>query len=278
MYAIVLPQCPAQDSPSGSAKRADGMRRAVVAGNVGAVLRRAGAVVLDALLPPQCLSCRTEVAEPGVLCPTCWGAIRFLGPPQCAVCGMPFELPSPDGALCAACLGSRPAFDAARAVFRYDEGSRGLILSFKHGDRTEAAPAFGLWLARAGGELIARADLIAPVPLHWTRLFRRRYNQSALLAQSLAKTSGVPVALDLLRRRRATPSQGRLSRSGRRRNVQGAFEVGREKRARLTGRRVLLIDDVLTTGATVEACSATLLRAGAASVDVLTLARVVSSS
>jgi ComF family protein len=246
--------------------------------DVQATLRRAGTITLDLLMPPQCLSCRAEVAEAGRLCSRCWSAIRFIGPPQCAVCGMPFEIPSPEGAMCAACLGSHPAYDRARAVFRYDDGSRGLILSFKHGDRTEAAPAFGRWLMRAGGELVARADLIIPVPLHWTRLFRRRYNQSALLAQALAKISGVPVALDLLRRRRATPSQGRLSRSGRRRNVQGAFVVRGASRERLRGRRVLLVDDVLTTGATVEACSVTLRRAGAVAVDVLTLARVVSSS
>ncbi|MFO0998402.1 MAG: ComF family protein [Alphaproteobacteria bacterium] len=241
-------------------------------------LSRSGAAVLDALLPPQCLSCRAEVREPGALCPACWSAVRFLGPPQCAVCGVPFDLPSPDGALCGGCLAERPVYGAARAVFRYDDGSRGLILSFKHGDRTEAAPAFGRWLARAGDELVARADLIVPVPLHWTRLFRRRYNQAALLAQSLAKVSDVPVALDLLRRRRATPSQGRMSRSGRRRNVQAAFAIGERRHGTLGGRRILLVDDVLTTGATVEACSAVLLRAGAASVDVLTLARVVSSS
>lgn len=241
-------------------------------------LLRAGTVLLDALLPPQCLSCRADVAAPGVLCPACWGAIRFLGPPQCAACGVPFELPSLEGALCAGCLASRPAYGAARAVFRYDDGSRGLILSFKHGDRTEAAPAFGQWLARAGEELVGRADLILPVPLHWTRLFRRRYNQSALLAQSLGRVVGVPVAVDILRRRRATPSQGRLSRAGRRRNVQGAFAVGPAHHETIRGQRILLVDDVLTTGATVEACSGTLLRAGAATVDVLTLARVVSSS
>ncbi len=242
--------------------------------NVPASVRKLGAAALDLLLPPQCLSCREVVAAPGTLCGACFAKLRFLSSPCCAACGIPFEF-DPGGAdtLCGACIRERPSYDRARAVFRYDDSSRSLVLAFKHGDRIDAAPAYARWLARAGDGLIADVDLIAPVPLHWTRLFHRRYNQSALLANALARLASRPVAPDLLRRKRRTPSQGGLGRAERARNVRGAFAV---RAGRLVeGKRILLIDDVLTTGATVEACATVLRKAGAASVDVLTLARVV---
>ncbi len=237
--------------------------------------RRAGRLVLDALLPPRCLGCGALVEEPGTLCGRCWQGIVFLAPPCCTACGHPFEYALPDGTLCAACMWRRPAYDRARAVFRYDQASRQLILGFKHGDRTHGAPAFARWLARAGTETLCDAAVIAPVPLHRWRLFRRRYNQSALLAQALGRLTGVHVLPDLLVRRRNTRSQGRLNPPARRRNVRGAFALRPAAAAQVDGRRVLLIDDVLTTGATVEACARALRRGGAAAVDVLTLARVV---
>jgi ComF family protein len=160
----------------------------------------------------------------------------------------------------------------------HDEVSRGLLLGFKHGDRTDGAPAFGGWLARAGDDLIEDCDVILPVPLHRRRLFSRRYNQSALLAQALGQVTGLPVLPDSLRRTRNTPSQGRLSPAARRRNVAGAFKAAPGAAERLGGRRVLLVDDVLTTGATVAACAQAIKQAGAAGVDVLTLARVVRPS
>ena len=169
-------------------------------------------------------------------------------------------------------------FARARSVLVYDDASRPLILGFKHGDQTHAAAAFGNWLARAGSEMLAEADLVVPVPLHRWRLFRRRFNQAALLGKAVARRAGVRCVPDLLVRGRATPSQGGLSRSGRQRNVKGAFAV-RPKRLRdVTGARIVLIDDVLTTGATVSECARVLLRAGAARVDVLTLARVPGPS
>lgn len=234
------------------------------------------------LLPPQCLACRALVTEPGALCARCWGGLAFLAPPLCRRCGYPLE-PGPGSpaggeaapAVCAACLTSPPRYDRARAVFEYGPESRGMILAFKHRDRTEAAPAFGRWLARAGRELLDEADLVAPVPLHYWRLLRRRYNQAAMLTQVAAALAGRPVVVDLLRRRRATPSQASLGAAARRRNVAGAFEVPPRHRDRVQDRRILLIDDVLTTGATVSACARALRQAGAAGVDVLTLARVV---
>jgi ComF family protein len=236
-------------------------------------LRRAGIGLLDALLPPRCLACGEEVAEPGLLCGPCWSAITFLGPPHCACCGLPFAFENAPGLLCGSCAGGRPEFDRARAVMRYDDASRGLVLSFKHGDRTDAAPAYGLWLRRAGAELLDDADGLVPVPLHWTRLFLRRYNQAALLADALRRAGGPPVLPDLLVRRRRTPSQGHLGRLARARNVRSAFALKRG--ADIAGRRLVLVDDVMTTGATAAECARVLKRAGAARVDVLTLARAL---
>lgn len=248
-------------------------------------LRPAARLALDALLPPQCLSCAELVSEPGSLCAGCWGRLRFIAAPLCAICGWPFDSDpttgeassetSPVDLICGTCLREPPAFDRARAVLAYDDASRGLILGFKHADRTHGAPAFARWLARAGSELLITADVIAPVPLHWSRLLARRYNQAALLALGLAKLSARQAVPDLLVRRRATPSQGRLSRAERLRNVAGAFAVRPSRLAAARGRRILLVDDVLTTGATVSACAKALRRAGAASVDVVTLARVI---
>lgn len=170
-----------------------------------------------------------------------------------------------------------PPFGRARSVLVYDDGSRPLVLAFKHADRTHAARPFGAWLARAGADILRDADLLAPVPLHRWRLLMRRYNQSALLAQAVGREAGVPVIPDLLLRRRRTRTQGGLDGAGRRRNVAGAFAVRTGARPALAGRRVVLVDDVLTTGATVAECARALLAGGAAGVDVLTIARVVKA-
>lgn len=239
------------------------------------MLRSGGHFLLDALLPPRCVACGAEIGRGGALCGSCWNRIRFIAAPLCAGCGVPFELPAEPGARCGACLTEAPLWGRARSVFVYDQASRSLVLDFKHGDRTEAAPAFGAWLARAGAELLDDADLLVPVPLHRWRLFRRRYNQAGLLAHAVARASGVPCAPDLLVRRRATASQGHLSRAGRARNVAHAFQTRPARTTLIAGKRIILIDDVLTTGATATECAAALQRAGAASVDVLTLARVV---
>ncbi len=232
--------------------------------------------LVDSMLPPRCINCRALVDRETALCTDCWPLVDFLAPPVCLCCGFPFEYdPGPADTLCAACTARRPVFDRARAVLVYGELSRRLVLDFKHGDRTWPAPAFGRWLARAGAELVAEADLAVPVPLHRSRLYARRYNQAAMMALALGRETGLAVQPDLLTRRRPTPSQGRLSPSARRRNVRGAFAVRPGCAASAEARRVLLIDDVLTTGATAEECARTLLRAGAAAVDVLTLARVV---
>ncbi|MBL8837024.1 MAG: ComF family protein [Alphaproteobacteria bacterium] len=244
-------------------------------------VRRAGALVLDAVLPPQCLACSATVDAPGRLCARCWNSLAWIAAPFCARCGTPFEFDPAAGAparalTCAPCLADPPRYDRARAVLVYDDGAKRLVLGFKHADRLHAAPAFGQWLARAGAELLEDVDIVAPVPLHWLRLARRRYNQAALLADALVRAGGAGTVIpDLLLRRRATASQGHLSRRERARNVARAFAVRPRHAARLAGSRVLLVDDVLTTGATVGECAKVLRDAGAARVDVVTLARVV---
>src|SRR6516165_1935649 len=203
----------------------------------------------------------------------CWGGITFFAPPWCAACGLTFPHPMGEDALCGACARERRSWDRARAVLRYDRNSRRLVLGLKHGDRTHVAGAFGRWMHRAGTDVLAGADLLVPVPLHWTRLFQRRYNQAALLAQAICAAGGPQVAADWVVRRRRTPSQGHLGPAARERNVRGAFAVRRSRD--LAGKRVVIVDDVMTTGATVEECARVLKRAGAAFVGVLTLARAL---
>lgn len=239
------------------------------------VLRRAGRAFLDLLYPPLCLTCRTPVRDPSGLCADCWKAITFIDGAVCDCCGLPFELDPGSESLCASCLARPPAFDQARAAMHYDDASKGGILALKRADRLELAQLFALWLKRAGAPLLDTADLIIPVPLHRLRLWTRRYNQSAVLAQRLARMAGKPFEPLLLMRTRATPSQGEMpSAKARARNVSGAFKVSAKAKGRLGGRTVLLIDDVLTTGATIEACARALKRAGAEKVLVLTIARV----
>src|SRR3546814_483203 len=178
-------------------------------------LFRAGGLALDALLPPCCMHCGCVVATAGSVCGACWSALTFLGPPWCACCGLPFEHDQgPDG-ICGACTRQAPVFDRCRAALRYDDESRGLILAFKHRDRTESAPLFGRWMIHAGHDLLAGADVVTPVPLHWTRLLTRRFNQSALLSVRIGRETGIETMADLLVRRRRTQSQGQDRKSTR---------------------------------------------------------------
>jgi ComF family protein len=234
-----------------------------------------GRAVVDAVLPPRCLACGEIVGEPDALCGSCWSAMTFFAPPWCASCGLPFPHPVGDGAVCADCTRERRTWGQARAVLRYDKHSRRLVLALKHGDRTHMAAAFGRWMHRVGGEVLNGADLLIPVPLHWTRLFQRRYNQAVLLARAVRSAGGPPVAADWLVRRRRTPSQGRMGPAARARNVRAAFAM--RPGCDVAGKRLVIIDDVMTTGATLDECARVLRRAGAASVSALTLARAVRS-
>lgn len=202
-----------------------------------------------------------------------WSQVSFLEAPWCDRCGTPFDYDPGAGAVCAACTGRARAFSRARAACFYDEHSRDLILQFKHADRTELGRLFALWLQRAAAELLSEADAVAPVPLHPARLLGRRYNQAAEIARPLARRAGTAYLPDALRRTRAG-TQGGKSAGGRRRAVQGAFTVPEGERRRVEGRRILLVDDVMTTGATAEACARALLKVGAAAVDVAVVARV----
>jgi ComF family protein len=235
---------------------------------------RAGARhLIDGALPPRCLSCGAIVGDAGTLCSVCWADIEFIAAPFCNACGTPLSaVPDTDILLCGSCLTKHPPWRRARAVFRYKGVGRALVLAFKHGDRLDAAPTLARWLARAGAELFAEVDMIVPVPLHRSRLFARRYNQSAVLALALGKITGRTVAVDALVRVRPTPTQGGLDRRARSANVRGAIAAHRP--LRIQGRRIVVIDDVLTTGATAGVCANALLKAGAVSVDILTLARV----
>ena len=229
----------------------------------------------DLVWSPLSALSNAPVGRPGELTPQDWSKIVFLEAPWCSACGVPFPYPAGEGALCGACAARAPVYSRARSAFVYDAQSRTLVLSLKHGGRTDALAAFGPWMARAGAECLAGADVLLPVPLHPRRLRQRRFNQSFLLARAVSRASGVPLDAHVLRRVRATPSQGGLSAKGRARNVAGAFAVREAAKAGVKGRRFVLVDDVFTTGATLEACARALKRAGAEDVSAITLSRVV---
>ena len=236
----------------------------------------AARMALDIALPTLCVACREPVHGEGV-CAACWARLSFIAPPFCPRLGIPFIYDPGPGLLSMEAIADPPAYQRARAAVRYDDVARTLVHALKYQDRTDLAPAMGRWMARAGRELLGEADLLVPVPLHWKRSWSRRYNQSGALARVIERQSGVKVALEALRRVRPTAQQIGLSRSQRASNVQGAFQVAPDRKADIAGRRVVLIDDVLTSGATVDACARALLRARAASVDVLVFARVVDT-
>jgi len=236
----------------------------------------AAKLALDIALPTLCVACREPVDGEGV-CADCWARLSFIAPPFCPRLGIPFVYdPGPD-MLSMEAIASPPAYARARAAVRYDDVARTLVHALKYQDRTDLAPAMGRWMARAGRELLEGADVLVPVPLHWRRGWRRRYNQSGALARIIERQSGVKLASEALRRIRPTEQQIGLSRPQRASNVQGAFKVTPDRQSMIAGRRVVLIDDVLTSGATVDASARALLRAKAASVDVLVFARVVDS-
>jgi ComF family protein len=237
-------------------------------------LRGAGRVVLDAALPPLCPACRRPVADDGGLCPGCWSQLSFITPPYCERLGIPFAYDPGPGVLSMQAIADPPAYERARAAVRYDEIARTLVHALKYGDRLDLAPTLGRWMVQAGAPLLAEADALVPVPLHWRRLWWRRFNQSATLAEVIAARVNLPVA-HALARVKATRQQVGLTASERALNVQGAFRVPEAARADVKGRRLVIVDDVLTSGATIDACSRVLLRAGADAVDVLVFARVV---
>ena len=241
-------------------------------------MRASCAAVLSAALPPLCPARREPLASAGGLCPACWSKVAFITPPYCERLGIPFAYDAGPGLLSMEAIAEPPAYGRARAVARYDDIARTLVHSLKYGDRLDLAPTLGRLMAASGKGLTAEADALVPVPLHWSRLWGRRFNQSAALAESIAAASGLSVWHDVLRRVKPTAQQVGLSRDERARNVQGAFKVSEAGTGRIAGRRLVLVDDVLTSGATAESCARSLLRAGAATVDVLVFARVVNAA
>ncbi len=240
-----------------------------------ALAGRAWRALADFLLPPQCAGCGEVIEAPGALCASCWSRIDFIAEPFCDRLGIPFPFEAGEGALSAQAVAAPPAYARARAVARYDDMARRLVHNLKYKDRLECAPLMGEWMLRAGAGLVAGSDYIAPVPLYRARLWRRRFNQAALLAGRISALGEVRLSEDMLGRIRSTRSQVGLNMAERQRNVAGAFAVAPKWRGAVKGANVLLVDDVITTGATIEACTKALLRAGAAEVNVLAFARVV---
>lgn len=209
------------------------------------------------------------------MCQGCWQGLRFITAPMCDCCGRPFLYGAGDEAICGLCFKDEPPYEACRSVLVYDDAARPLITRFKYGDRTDHLPALVRWLKVSGAQMLEASDVIVPVPLHVKRLMSRKYNQSALLAKGLSDASTLPVYMDGLVRKKHTPPQAGLSQSARRKNVQGAFAMNAKYEAALEGKRVLLIDDVMTTGATIHACTKALLRGGVTEVRVLTVAQTL---
>ena len=231
--------------------------------------------LIDLVLPPRCLSCADICVENGQLCPPCWKEIHFISDPQCSICGWLLPYQDSLGMICAHCASKKPLFTMARSVMVYDKASSGIILKLKHGDATHLAPALGEWMWNRSADVLKDIDCLIPVPLHWFRLFLRRYNQAAILAKGISEKSSLPIMPYLLRRQRFTKLQAYLNRKQRQRNVKKAFYIPSKQIPFLQNKKIALIDDVFTTGATINECTRILLKAGCAEVRVITLARVV---
>ena len=241
---------------------------------LAAALRAALGATADLIVPPCCLACRTPLVTHHVLCGACWRGVRFIRPPLCDVTGIPLPYDTGERVVSALALAHPPAYDRARAVAHFSDSMRTLVHQFKYADRHDARQLFGRWLAEAGRELLQGIDVIVPVPMSRLRLLLRRFNQAAVLACELGRQTGIAVDPHLLVRARSAPRQVGLTRDQRRRNMAGAFHVPPARLPRLNGRSILLIDDVITTGATVNACARALKRAGAQRVEVLALGLV----
>ena len=249
-------------------------RREGARASIAWLTRRALSATSDVMMPPVCLACRSRLDAHDALCPPCWQQIEFIRPPLCDRLGLPMPFDTGGVMISAAAAARPPDYDRARAAARYVGVVRDLLHAFKYADRPDARRMLGRWLADAAHALLPGADVIVPVPLHRWRLLKRRFNQSAILAAELAHLTGLPADPLALVRRRRTPAQVGLTHDQRRRNVSGAFAVPLGRRDHISGRRVLLVDDVITTGATVEACARALRQSGAARVDVVAVAMV----
>jgi len=250
-----------------------------LAGALAGGARRLGRAAVDLVYPPSCLACRAATSAPGTLCPVCWTQMRFIERPFCERLGTPFAQDLGPGLISPEAMADPPVWQRARAVAAYDEGpARALVQRLKYHDRMDIAGSLGRWMARAGADLLDGTDCLVPVPLHRWRLAARRFNQAAALARAVSSHCGVPLDVAALERVKPTPAQVGLSKAQRAANVQGAFKAPEEAKGRLSGLRVVLVDDVLTSGATTNAAARALLRGGAAHVDVLVFARVANAA
>jgi ComF family protein len=229
----------------------------------------------DLFFPPACPGCGRLTLRHGGLCSSCWRDMRFIEKPYCDVLGSPFSYDLGPGALSAEAIANPPDFDRLRSVCHFDGVGRNLIHALKYKDRTELAPMMALWMARAGADLLADCDAVLPVPLHPMRMLARRFNQAAELAHNVARQTGKPMLASTLYRKRNTAHQVGLTKKGREANVRGAFRLAGDMQGAIFGARLVLIDDVYTTGATVSAIARLLKRNGAARVSVLTFARAL---
>lgn len=255
-----------------------GGQQSAAAGPLASTLRVLGSRIADLVVPPVCLACQAPLAVHDALCAACWSRVSFIRPPLCDQLGIPLPYEIGGRMLSGAAMANPPPWDRARAVAGFDSVMRELVHKLKYADRHDARRLFGRWLADAGRELLADANVLVPVPLHPTRLWRRRFNQAALLCAELSRLTGVPADPFALARVKATPSQVGLTEAERRSNTAGAFAVTPGAGARIEGMNVVIVDDVVTTGATVAACARVLRRAGAARIDVLSLALVTNDS
>lgn len=229
---------------------------------------------IDLLFPPACLKCSALIMNHGGLCPSCWSSLRFINSSICSCCGYPFPFLIAHPSLCPSCFVHPPNYTWARSLLYYDDQVRPLILKYKHGDACHLAPFFALCLSGKLSSCISGNEILVPVPLHWTRLFKRKYNQSALLSQFISRSLNLEVALDALYRTRRTLDQGQFNRQGRSTNVKGAFVLNPKWQSKISNSSIIIIDDVLTTGSTINECAKVLLAAGAKQVAVATIARV----
>ena len=237
-------------------------------------LKRIVVFIFNVFLPPRCLICDTIVQDRNGLCPKCFSKVNFLTDRCCPVCGRPYTFPIDEGEslVCGKCLTKPPKFNYSRSVFAYDNFSRGLILPLKHTDSTESVPYLANLLYLRGKDLITKSDILVPVPLHWRRLMKRKYNQSGLLVNALSKLCKKPYLSDVLVRVKNTQSQGHKTRKERQENIKDAFAIRHQEK--IKGKTILLVDDVYTTGTTLNECAKLLKENGVKEVNVLTLAKV----
>lgn len=276
---------PAESAPAeaGALSRFTSIGQLLTTRALGSPVRRGAALLrlglrgaVNIVYPPSCIACQAATGEAQALCPVCWGDIDFIERPYCERLGTPFAVDLGDGLVSPGAIADPPVFARARAVCRFDGTARELVHRLKYGDRTDLALTLARMMAQAGRDLLPDAELIVPVPLHRTRLWSRRFNQAAALAQIVGRQAGIPHAPLALARIKRTCQQVGLTRAQRADNLQGAFRVEPAMKPQIEGRRILLVDDVLTTGATANAAARALMRAGARAVDVLTFARVVT--